>query len=280
MKKTALWIFFILFTGYAAIIVYFINQEEALIFGVHQSRLPLVQPPVNLNLKYIPLRFENDDGDVLSGWMIQSKNDSTASQWILFCHGNASNISYSDYFPRYDVFTSIGCNVLTFDYRGFGESTGKPSEEGLNNDALSAFRFLADSLKIPINRIFIYGFSLGTAPAIDLATRIQAAGLIIEAGYPSMPEVAKELYPFLPMKLIMKNKFRSIDKIEKVMIPTLFFHSVEDEWIPIEMGRLLYEKALPPKSFFEMRGPHDSAPMDSMELYNEKLSEFVNKNSL
>lgn len=131
---------------------------------------------------------------------------------------------------------------------------------------------------IPSERIIIYGHSLGTGVAIDLATRVPAAALVVEAGFRSNPETAHQMYPFLPERLLwllMKNRFMSIDKIDRIPIPKLFIHSSDDEIFPISEGRALYDKALQPKSFLEIKGSHDSAPMESKELFCNGLSSFL-----
>jgi fermentation-respiration switch protein FrsA (DUF1100 family) len=272
-------LFVLVFLGYAGGIAYLMTQETQLTFYETYGKPLRTVPPDSANLKYQTLYLHSEDGVKLSGWVVLSNKDSMASPWLLFCHGNASDISYIDYIERYKLFTNLGLNVLTFDYRGFGESDGKPSETGLYKDAMAVYKYLTTTRNIPSERIIIYGHSLGTGVAIELATCVPAAALVVEAGYQSIPEVAHQLYPFLPMhllKLFIKNKFLSIDKVNSIPIPKLFIHSSEDEIFDISEGRTLYEKALPPKMFLEIKGSHDPAPMESKEVFCNGLSSFLN----
>ena len=272
-------LFVLVFLGYAGGIVYLLTQETQLTFYDSYGKPLRTVPPDSANLKYQGLYFQSEDGVKLSGWVVLSNKDTLISPWLLFCHGNASDISYIDYIERYKLFTNLGINVLSFDYRGFGESDGNPSEAGLYKDAITVYNYLTLTRNIPPEKIIIYGHSLGTGVAIELATRVPAAALVVEAGYQSIPEIAHQLYPFLPMrllKLLVKNKFLSIDKVDRIPIPKLFIHSSEDEIFDISEGRTLYEKALPPKSFLEIKGRHDPAPMESKEVFCNGLSSFLN----
>jgi fermentation-respiration switch protein FrsA (DUF1100 family) len=272
-------LFVLVFLGYAGGIVYLMTQETQLTFYETYGKPLRTVPPDSANLKYQTLYLNSEDGVKLSGWVVLSNKDTMACPWLLFCHGNASDISYIDYIERYKLFTNLGLNVLTFDYRGFGESDGNPSEAGLYKDAIAVYKYLTTTRNIPSERIIIYGHSLGTGVAIELATRVPAAALVVEAGYQSIPEVAHQLYPFLPMhllKLFIKNKFLSIDKVNSILIPKLFIHSSEDEIFDISEGWTLYEKALPPKMFLEIKGRHDPAPMESKEVFCNGLSSFLN----
>jgi fermentation-respiration switch protein FrsA (DUF1100 family) len=267
------------FLGYTGGIVYLLTQETQLTFYDSYGKPLRTVPSDSANLKYQALYLQSEDGVKLSGWVVLSKKDTLTSPWLLFCHGNASDISYVDYIARYKLFTTLGLNVLTFDYRGFGESEGTPSEAGLYKDAMAIYNYLTITRHIPPDKIIIYGHSLGTGVAIELATRVPAAALVVEAGYQSIPEVAHQLYSFLPMrllKLLVKNKFLSIDKVDRIPIPKLFIHSSEDEIFNISEGWTLYEKALPPKSFLEIKGSHDPAPMESREIFCNGFSSFLN----
>jgi uncharacterized protein len=264
--------------GYTGIVVYLMTLETKLVYYENYGQPVRTVPPDSANLNYRRIELQGEDGIKLTAWVVLSKKDTTSSPWILFCHGNASDISYVDYIERYKLFTGLGLNVLTFDYRGFGESGGTPSETGLYKDALTIYNYLTVTKMIPSDRIIIYGHSLGTGVAIDLATRVPAAALVVEAGFRSNPETAHQMYPFLPERLLwllMKNRFMSIDKIDRIPIPKLLIHSTDDEIFPISEGRALYDKALQPKSFLEIKGSHDTAPMESKESFCNGLVSFL-----
>lgn len=264
--------------GYAGGIIYLLTQETQLTFYEAYGKPLRTVPPDSSNLNYQGINLQSEDGIMLSGWVVLSDKDTLTSPWLLFCHGNASDISYIDYIERYKLFTSLGLNVLTFDYRGFGESEGVPSEAGLYKDAMAVYDYLTSTRKIPPDRIIIYGHSLGTGVAINLATCVPAAALVVEAGFQSVPEVAHQMYPFLPeplLRLLVRNKFLSVDKIDQIAIPKLFIHSSEDEIFDIAEGRILYDKALTPKSFLEIKGSHDPAPMESKDIFCNGLLSFL-----
>jgi fermentation-respiration switch protein FrsA (DUF1100 family) len=269
-------LFVLIVIGYTCVIVYLITQETKLVFYETYGQPIRTVSPDSTNLKYQRIEFRSEDALKLSGWVILSEKDTLTSPWLLFCHGNASDISYIDYIERYKLFTNLGLNVLTFDYRGFGESEGKPSEAGLYKDVMASYNYLTIVRHIKPERIIIYGHSLGTGVAIELATRVPAACIVVEGGFQSVPETAHQMYPFIPMRLLVRNRFMSIDKIDLISMPKLFIHSSDDEINPISEGRALYEKSLPPKSFLEIKGSHDPAPMESKELFCYGLSYFLN----
>jgi hypothetical protein len=279
MKKTIIRVLIGLCTlgiiGYGGIIVFLLVKETELVFEANCGKPPLTPPPDSAHLRYQRVKFCSEDGIHLTGWTISSCRDSTVSPWLLFCHGNASNISYPDYVSRYGLFSSLGLNVLCFDYRGFGESEGTPSENGLYKDAIAAYNYLTMARHVPPDRIIIYGHSLGTAVAIDLATRVPAAALVAEAGFQSIPEIAQRQYPLLPAGLLVRNRFMSIDKIGKISIPKLFIHSSEDEMIPFFESKELYAKAMQPKMFVQIKGKHCPAPMVSKDSFCKGFLTFL-----
>jgi uncharacterized protein len=265
--------------GYSAIIIYLLTQETNLVFYENYKKPVHVGIPDFENLDCQPVIFKSEDRIKLTGWILHSNPDTIHSPWLLFFHGNASDISFGDYIERYKILTGMGFNVLCFDYRGFGESEGEPSESGIYKDASASYQYLVNNLHISPIRIIIYGHSLGAAIAIELASRYPAAGLVVEAGFQSIPETAHQLYPFLPMRLIVKNKFLSIDKIDHIAYPKLFIHSSDDQVIPISDGKALFAKALQPKQFLTLKGSHDSAPIQSKKSYVDGLTSFFRQTS-
>ena len=176
--------------------------------------------------------------------------------WILYFHGSSANVGSVGYNEAWAKFRRMGLGVLAVDYRGYGESAGAPSEAGLYLDAQAAYSHLTGALRVPPSRVLIYGFSLGSAVAIDLATRVPAAGLMVEGALLSVPIRGGELYPFLPADLLARNRFASVDKIARVSMPKLFIHAREDRDIPVHHGRRLFELALPPSSSRRSGGGH------------------------
>ena len=230
--------------------------ENRLVFPVAPWTRRLTPPDARLDLRPGRVTTVTSDGVRLVGWLML--RDST-DPWILVFHGNAGNIGDGGRPEHYARLRALGLNVLTFDYRGYGESDGTPTEAGLYRDADAALGFLRDSLHVPPGRTWLFGHSLGSAVAVDLATRVQAAGLILDGAFTSAPDAASTAYPFVPVRLVMRNRFASDQKIARATMPKLFLHGLGDRVIPFALGRRLYEHALGPKRFVPLQGGHDDA---------------------
>jgi fermentation-respiration switch protein FrsA (DUF1100 family) len=231
------------------------------------SQRALISPPASLGLPVERVEFPTEDGLVLVAWVIRSAADS-AGFWLLICHGNAGNLSQFDRPVHYAGLTRLGLNLLAFDYRGYGESGGTPSEEGLYRDAQAAYRYLREKQGVAPNRIIVFGHSLGSAVAVDLASRVPLAGLVLDGALTSAVDRGRELYPYIPVRWIAGSRFNSMEKISQVGAPKLFLHAIGDEVIPLAHGRRLYQAAPPPKTFVELRGGHgDAFDLDSANYY-------------
>jgi fermentation-respiration switch protein FrsA (DUF1100 family) len=255
----------------AAVLIY---GGILLLLRVYESRLiyfpglqrTLVAPPPSLGLPTQRVEITTEDGVKLVAWVIPAEPPS--SLWLLVCHGNAGNLSEFDRPVHYAGLRQLGLNLLAFDYRGYGESGGAPSEAGLYRDADAAYRYLTNQRGVPASRIVVFGHSLGSAVAVDLASRVPTAGLIVEGAFTSATDRGQEIYPYIPVRWIAKSRFSSIDKISRITVPKLFLHAQGDEVIPLAHGRRLYEAAPPPKTFVELRGGHgDAFDVDSANYF-------------
>jgi uncharacterized protein len=249
----------LLIAAYGAILIWFRVNEDALVF--HAVRGKLAAPSAGLSLDSRDVALPSDDGTPLVARLIPPPADRSAATagWILYLHGAGGNVGVAGYNEAWAKFRRLGLGVLAVDYRGFGESAGRPSEAGLYCDATGAYAYLTGSLGVSASRIVIYGYSLGSAVAIDLATRVPAAGLIVEGALLSVPARGAELYPFLPVTSLARNRFASVEKVAGVTMPKLFIHAREDTDIPIAHGRRLFELAVPPKYFQDVAGGHRTA---------------------
>src|SRR5262249_44458559 len=151
----------------------------------------------------------------------------------------------------------LGAHVLLFDYRGYGRSNGDPSMHGLYRDAETAYDWLHE--RLPSQRIFIYGESLGGGVAAKLALLRPAAGLIFEDTFTSIPDMAAYRYPSLPLEPFVHERYNNLSKIARIHVPVLIFHSKNDEVIPYKMGLALYMAANEPKHLVSLAGSHESA---------------------
>ena len=224
--------------------------------------------PKSVGLNYEDIFFKTEDGVLLNGWLIKK---SKAVSTLIFFHGNAGNISHR--LEKVAFFERLGLNVFIIDYRGFGNSQGRPSEQGMYRDAQAAFDYLRSRSDIGDKRI-AYGESIGSAAAIDLCLHRKIDGLIVDSAFTSAKDMARVVYPFIPSFLIF-SRFDSIGKIKSIKIPKLFIHSVNDEIVPYRQGEKLFKEASSPKEFLKVAGGHNSGFAESQEKIEERLKYFL-----
>jgi uncharacterized protein len=256
----------IFYTG-MLLLVYFL-QDRLLYFPFKDMEIT----PAVIGLPFEEVTITTSDSEKITAWWIPAQHERGV---LLFCHGNAGNISHR--LDSIDIFNRLGLSVLIFDYRGYGTSTGRPSEEGTYRDGEAAWRYLVDVQKKKPDKIILFGESLGGAVAAELAVRHEAGGLIILSSFTSIAELAGKLYPFLPVKLLSKFRYATIDKIPAITCPKLIIHSPDDEIIPFFMGRALYEKAAQPKQFLQIQGGHNEGFLVSGNLYVQGLKDFLDR---
>lgn len=222
------------------------------------------------------------DGVRLHGWYCTppSQTDgeeqsslSSSRMTLLWFHGNAGNLSHR--YPVIEKLLKQKIAVFIIDYRGYGRSEGSPSEEGLYTDARAAWDYLAMERKVPPGNIIIFGDSLGGAVAIELATKVEAAGLIVQSSFTSIKDMAAEVMPFMPT-FILRTRMDSINKIARVRSPKLFIHSPADELVPYRLGRRLFDAASWPKQFYEVQGAsHNETDTTGGRAYFDAIGDFV-----
>ena len=208
--------------------------------------------PSDVDLAFEEVNFVAEDGVRLHGWWIPGESGKGT---ILFCHGNGGNISHRVGWAR--ELHETGWNLFLFDYRGYGKSRGFPTEKGTYRDARAAYEVIRaryDDIEQP--PVVVLGRSLGGAVAVQLALDKPVLGLVLENTFPSVPEMARELYPFLPRPLI-KFRYDAASKIDDLALPKLIAHSPHDEIVPYDMGRKLFDVAADPKAFAELKGGHN-----------------------
>jgi fermentation-respiration switch protein FrsA (DUF1100 family) len=216
--------------------------------------------------------FRASDGVRLHGWWCGPRQGPAEAVLLLF-HGNAGNLAWR--YDRLRKLVTLPAQVLIVDYRGYGRSEGTPSEEGLYRDAQAAWDHLTRARGLAPGRIVVFGKSLGGAPAVDLAARVQPAGLIVQSSFTSIPDMAGYVLPFLPRRLI-RTQMDSLAKIPRVRCPKLFVHSPADEVVPYALGRRLFEAAGEPKRFHEVPGAaHNETSLVGGEAYLAALRDFV-----
>ena len=260
--------------AYLVFLVVLRLSESRLLYAPGASRT-LEPPPAGLGLAPERVAIAAGDGVTLVAWVIRAPGTGTAARWLLVCHGNAGNLSDAGRPAHYAGLRALGLNLLAFDYRGYGESGGAPTEAGLYRDAEAAYGYLRNTLGVPPGQIVLFGHSLGSAVAVDLAARVQAAGLVLEGALMSVTARAQEVYPYVPVRWIARSRFASIEKIGRVEIPKLFLHARQDDVIPIAHGRGLYEAAPPPKTFVALAGGHGDAFEADSAAYFGAIARFL-----
>ncbi|MGD0135233.1 MAG: alpha/beta hydrolase [Bryobacteraceae bacterium] len=211
--------------------------------------------------------METSDGVKIHGWWLKRDGSPLAT---LFLHGNGDNITY--YTPHVQEIVAAGSSVLILDYRGYGKSSGRPSEQGLYRDSEAGFIYLLGK-GYRAEQIILHGQSLGSAVAIDLASRRPCAALILEAPFTSASDVAGTLIPFIGPLLV--RSFNSLPKIRWIRVPMFFMQGDRDEVIPLRLGQKLYAAAQGSKTFWIIPGAgHNDILETAGPEYRQRLSAF------
>ena len=232
----------------------------------------LAESPSDYGLAYEDVSFVASDGVRLHGWFVPGKGDVT---WLWF-HGNAGNIG--NRLPNLQrLHDELMVNVFIFDYRGYGASGGSPSEEGIYRDAEAALSYLSSRSDVSPERIVYFGRSLGAAIAVELAVRAPPYGLILESPFPSIPYMARRVYPWLPfVRFLVRSRYDALEKAPRLDVPKLVLHGDQDDIVPIESGRKLFDAAGEPKAFYTIHGAgHNDTYLVGGDAYFAALSDFV-----
>ena len=240
---------------------------------VFLSNLPsraLVASPADVGLDYEDVSLTTRDNERLHGWYVPAADSKGV---LLFFHGNAGNISHR--LDSIKIFHELALDVLIIDYRGYGQSTGKTSEQGTYLDAQAAWDHLINTRGIPANRIIVFGRSLGGAIGAWLGVQNTPAAVIIESSFSSGADMARRLYPFLPVRLITRLQYPVEDYASRLNCPVLVVHSRNDEIIPFTMGQAVYAAVSQHKKFLELRGDHNNGFLISQGEYVAGLRDFT-----
>jgi alpha-beta hydrolase superfamily lysophospholipase len=255
--------------GGLALLVYIFQSRLVFYPGIERE---ISATPSQIGLPYEDIRLTTSDGISLHGWYIPAPQPRGT---VLFLHGNAGNISHR--LDSVQMFHRLGYSTLIFDYRGYGNSSGKPTEQGTYRDAEAAWRYLIDQLHIPSCRIVLFGESLGGAVAAWLAAtpRDKPAALVIASGFTSVPDLGQQLYPYLPIRWLARIRYNTRVYLHSVHVPVLIAHSPQDDIVPFEHGRALFAAANPPKQFLELAGGHNDGFIFMRESWVKTLGYFL-----
>jgi fermentation-respiration switch protein FrsA (DUF1100 family) len=255
---------------YLVLLLYVYWNQGSMIHLPNTPGRHLGANPQEIDLEYETVTLSTGDGIRLKGWFLPVEQPRA---WVLFLHGNAGNISHR--LDTLEFLHELELAVFIFDYRGYGESGGRPSEAGLYRDAEAAWSYLTETRGIPGNEILLFGRSLGGAVAAYLAERHEAMGLVLESTFTSVPAVAAQHYPWLPVRQLTRYRYDTASRLSDIEMPVLIIHSPEDEIIPFSHSQELYELAREPKCFLEIQGSHNTGMFENWETYRRGWNEFI-----
>jgi fermentation-respiration switch protein FrsA (DUF1100 family) len=253
------------YVGIALVLMFF---ENALVYHPTPATVDW-EPPASPDVRDVMLTMTG--GGEIHSWWLPCPDSSGA---LLYLHGNAGNLSHRG--PTIlELRNALRLSVLIIDYPGFGKSPGVPSEEGCYRAGDAAYDWLTGEQKIDPRQVVLFGKSLGGGVATDLASRKEHRALALVKTYTTLPDVGSSIYPWLPVRLMMRNRFDSLSRIAACRRPVFVAHGTADEVIPFALGKRLYEAANEPKEFLAMPGHMHNDPFP-LEFY-AGLKAFLGK---
>ena len=251
--------------AYALFVGYLYLAQDRLFFFPTSS---LVTAPDRHGLAYEDVELLTEDGVRLHGWFVPALRPRAT---LLFFHGNGGNISHR--IDSLQVFHELGLSVFIVSYRGYGRSEGRPGEAGIRRDADAAWRYLREDQGVAASRLVIFGRSLGAAVAAELAERYTPGAVILESPFTSAGDLGAEVYPWLPVRRLIRHEFEVLGRVAAIDAPILVVHSRDDEIVPFEHGRRIADAAGAP--LLELRGGHNDAFLRSRTAYLQGLRSFL-----
>ncbi len=265
--------FIVLAAGYGLVLAMIYLMQGRMLYLARVPGRTLTMTPADERMDYEDVFIETIDGVTLHGWFIAGRS----SRVLLFFHGNAGNISHR--LDSIRQFRNLGLSVLIIDYRGYGQSDGRTTESGIYRDADAAWRYLTETRGVRPNNVVIFGRSLGGSVAARLAARQHPLALIVESSFSSVPDIAQELYPWLPVRWLSRLSHATRDYVRDVDCPVLVVHSRDDEIIPFHHGQAIFAAAPEPRTLLTLRGSHNDAYLRDERSYIEGLWAFLTLSS-
>jgi len=232
----------------------------------------LWQTPSDWGMAYEDVSFETKDGVRIHAWFVPAQPSKGV---ILFCHGNAGNISHR--LDTLKIFKDLGYSTLIFDYRGYGRSKGRPTEMGTYRDVEGAWQHLVKQRGVAPDKVVLFSRSIGGPIAAWLAKEHTPGALILESTFNTFVDMGASAYWFVPVRLLCRFKYDTAAYAKEAECPILVVHSPEDDIVPYRLGRRLYEALPEPKEFLEIRGGHNYGFQTTGSAYVRGLREFLGK---
>jgi fermentation-respiration switch protein FrsA (DUF1100 family) len=259
--------------AYTAVLVLVFLFQSSLVFYPGIGREVAVTPAA-YGLRFESVEIRTADGETLAAWWVPAEN---ARGTVLFFHGNAGNISHRiDYLQ---MFNRLRHSTLIVDYRGYGRSTGAPSEEGTYRDAEAAWDHLRHARQAQPRDVVLAGESLGGAVATWLAVKAGPRAVVLLSTFTSVDDLGAQVYWFLPVRLLSRFGYDNLENLKRIRAPVFVAHSRDDDIVPYTHGRKLFEAANEPKAFLEMRGGHNDGFIFTRQEWVAQLSAFLDKHA-
>ncbi len=255
--------------GYLALVGLMFLTQHSLLYLPDIPGRALTATPEAVGLAYEDVTLTTEDGVTLHGWWLPGETDTT----LLFFHGNAGNISHRLHSLR--QFRSLGMSVLIIDYRGYGQSEGRPDEQGTYRDARAAWRHVTEQRGVAPRDVVVFGRSLGGAIAAWLAAQKSPGALIVEGAFTSIPDLGQELYWYLPVRWLSRFHYPTREYLASTDSPVLIVHSRDDELARFHHGEALYESVAGNAQLLELTGSHNEASLRDEARYLDGIAEFL-----
>jgi len=275
LRRTLIGLVLLIGVAYAAATVRLMLQENELIF-----RTAVARADSKPSFGYEQIDLPRTDGARQFAWIMRNgsrpaNGDDARERWVLYLHGNASTVASRMNVAHYTRLHELGLHVLAPEYRGYNGLDGVPSEASVQSDARAGYEYLRSQLHVPADQLVIYGWSLGAAVAVQLASQVEAGAVVLEGAPASVVDIGQQRYPFFPVRWIIRNPFNAIERVAAIRAPLLFLHSAEDTIIPFSEGRRLFDAAPQPKKFVEVRGGHIEASEMDREVFYGAIRDFL-----
>ena len=218
--------------------------------------------PADVGLSFTEHQFRTQDDVGLHSWWVPG---SGSRYTILHFHGNAGNISHR--LHLHQRWHEMGLGVFAVDYRGYGKSGGDISEDGLYEDARASWRYLTSELGVPASQIIIAGRSMGCAVATELAGKVRPAGIVLETPFTNVPDLARAIYPWLPVSFLIRTKLETLARVGQLHLPMLLISAADDEIVPAGMAEKIFSEANEPKTRVALPGGHNGFDTVSEKAY-------------
>lgn len=268
-------VLFVVAFGYLAVALGFAARQDRLFF---RPRPGLAARPDAAGLPWQDVAIGASGGVTLACWWLPGPAETGAERpggpfTLLYLHG--ASASLGDRLDALRFWHDLGFDILAVDYRGYGESTGRPSEAGLEDDVQAAWRWLTETRGVPAGHVVIAAESLGVSLATFLGRQVRPAGMVLEAGFTRAVDVAVRRYRWLPVRQLLRLELAAEEHIGQVRCPVLLVHSVDDQLVPITLGRRLERRARPPRTLLKVRGAHARACVEGGPRYRDGVRRWV-----